>query len=298
MKKINRKLKTRLKIVGATVTAIFSLFSVFTATYAWFSTNQSTTVSGASVTVKVPDSIGYDMYYLASFTDSESQTQNGNYNSTTSIFSGYDAAYVSATFTKINFTDGVVTDNPNPLSISHLWPAHKLTFAIVITSSTISKFSITNWSEGATAGLSVIPKTGATQNVCLSWAIDVYGAAYSVQGTGANNAITASDVAGAYGSNYHTPSTTHALTDAFDYSEGDLNPDVPPLDVVDTVPANASGYSTVLFFSIEFSNATSTFYKFNKTTTYYERYVSGDTTGFNSNCYEGLELTGMEFSLS
>ena len=289
-----KRISTKLKIIGATATVLFSLFSFFTGTLAWFSNNTTVSATGASITVQAPESIEYDIYYLASFTDSESHTQNGNYNSNTSLFSGYDTDYESATFIKVNFNNGAVTNDPNPLNISHLWPAHKLTFAIVVTSSSINNFSITDWAEGATEGLEVIPKTGAEQNVCLSWAIDIYGAAYSIEGTGVDNVITADDVADGYADNYYRA----ALNDAFNYAEGDVEPDEPPLAVVDSVPANASGYSTVVYFTIEFSNAASTFYRYNKTTTYYEHYVSGDTTGYNSNCYEGLELTTLEFSLS
>ena len=52
MKKMTQKTKTRLKIVGATATTIFSLFSLFTATLAWFSYNDGATASGMSVMAK------------------------------------------------------------------------------------------------------------------------------------------------------------------------------------------------------------------------------------------------------
>lgn len=52
---INKKMMTRFKIVGATLTAIFSLFSVFAGTAAWFSTNTSVSVSGGMFTVRAID---------------------------------------------------------------------------------------------------------------------------------------------------------------------------------------------------------------------------------------------------
>ena len=51
MKKETKKIRTRLKIVVATATAIFSLLSIFTATYAWFSSNTVVSVSGGSFKV-------------------------------------------------------------------------------------------------------------------------------------------------------------------------------------------------------------------------------------------------------
>ena len=49
-------MKTRLKIVGATSAAVFSLATVFTATYAWFSLNSQVSATGMSVSVGVTGS--------------------------------------------------------------------------------------------------------------------------------------------------------------------------------------------------------------------------------------------------
>ena len=51
MKKMNRKLKTRLRIVGATASTVFTLFTAFTATYAWFASQSTATATGMNVSV-------------------------------------------------------------------------------------------------------------------------------------------------------------------------------------------------------------------------------------------------------
>ena len=52
MKQLTNKMRTRLKIVGATATAVFSLASVFTATLAWFASNQNVTASAGSISIQ------------------------------------------------------------------------------------------------------------------------------------------------------------------------------------------------------------------------------------------------------
>lgn len=285
MSKISKKAQTRLKIIGATATAIFSLASVFTGTYAWFASNNSVSATGMQISIKAPDSVEFEMYYLESFTDTSSNTKDGNYNTTTGFYSGYEVEYEDATFTEIDFEH---PSNPSPLSIDHLWPAHKLTFAIVVTSGNASTFTLSDWSEGEGNEAADAAMTNANQYVRLSWAIDMYGKAYSVAKT--NN--IANDIASAFENSYYSDTKT----DVFTYSETNLA-NVPPtakdpIEVVGNLPSNSATNETIVFFTIEFSNSNSTFYSYNKTTGYYEKNTAG-----NSNCYENLSLNELKFEI-
>lgn len=281
VKKVNKISRT---IPLATAICIFSLLACFTGVYAWFSSNQSVTVSGATFTVITPQALQYELYYLDSFTDNLSRTRDGNYNSVTNNFSGYELDYEDATFEEIVYNEGVMVNDPDPTNITELWPAHKLTFAFVIPSGTVSKLSLTDWSETESTALN-----DSGDNICLSWAINMYGAAKSVEDTG----DTAADVATGYVDYFDDTNT-----DVFDYSEDDPAPD-PREEVVitNTIPANADGYRTIIYFTVEFSNDVSTFYKYDSENDYYVHYTSGSTVGFNSNCYIGASLTSLEFTI-
>lgn len=280
-------LKTRLRIVLASAITIFSLASCFSVTIAWFQSNRQYSYEASSFSVVGPENVGFDLYYLDHFTVDEENKQ-GNYNSTIASFSGYENEYEDAVFTKINFEDDVVLNDPDPTDVRHLWPAHKLTYAIVITSKSIDKFSLINWSEKEGEEELDAAKTSAEQYVRLSWAIDIYGAAYSVLRSG----NVANDVALGYKNSYYD----EAKSDVFEYSEDNLAPISPKetLDIVESVPENLTGYQTIVYFTIEFSNNSDTFYRYNDATGFY---VQDNILG-NSNCYEGLSISDLEFKLA
>lgn len=64
--RITKSITKRLKIAGATATAVFSLASVFSATMAWFASNNSVTAEGMAVTA-VDDSVIIDDITLCKF---------------------------------------------------------------------------------------------------------------------------------------------------------------------------------------------------------------------------------------
>ena len=191
-----------------------------------------------------------------------------------------------------------------PMDIRNLWPARKLTYAIV-TEDSLSKLTLASgWHDGTSA--SVIDQDG--NEIHLSWAINMYGMATTVNKT----ASVTNDIVAAYYSNgqgqpqdyqsyytYLTGTGVNAPTDCFPYypssvSYGNSH------DIIDGIPGGQN-LRTVIFFTIEFSNDSDTFYEYtevkNEEGVVTRRYYDKKTTG-NSNCYENLSLSGLQFNLS
>ena len=291
MAKTKKRISTRMKIIGGTLTALFSLFSLFSGTLAWFASSSSVTATGATITVKAPEGVNFDLYYLHHFVVNES-TKDGNYNSIASIFSGYESTSTNAVFEKVLFDeDGVVVDSQgdavdnedNPTMINQLWPAHRLTYAIVITGGDVSKFSLTSWDEETDTNI----KTTNNDLVSLSWAINMYGSAQTVTST--NNVLN--DISTGFAS--YAAAT---LTDRFNYSQASPAPaQHTSIDILPTITCGQENQRTIIYFSIEFSDDSDTFYALDNITNGVS-YYSKDTSG-NSNCYEKLSLKDLVFKL-
>ena len=288
-----KKISAKLKIIGATATALFSLFSLFTGTLAWFASNNTVEATGASVSVKAADGVNFDLYYLHHFEIDQSTNKDGNYNSIVSAYSGYENAAANAVFEPIHFNDSGVpvdtNDDPlddadNPTMIDQLWPAHQLTYAIVISSGDASSFILDSWGEVTDNNV----KTTSNNLVSLSWAINIYGGAQFVNST---NSVT-DDIS--------TGFATYAagtLTDKFTYSESSQAPaQHTAIYILSTIGTAQQSQRTILYFSIEFSNNSDTFYALDNVTNGVSYYTKN--TGGNSNCYEKLSLTDLVFKIA
>ena len=293
MAKTKKKVSTKLKIIGATFTALFSLFSLFTGTLAWFASNSTVTATGASVTVKAPEGVNFDLYYLHHFAISQSTNKDGNYNSIIDAYSGYENAASNAVFEPVLYNDTgevidnndtVVSDDENPMMINHLWPAHRLTYAIVVTSGNISGFSLDSWAEETD---DTVMTTTSGIHVSLSWAINIFGSSFNVTST---NSVT-DDISTGF-----TSYAAATLSDRFTYSQQSPAPaQHTPISVIPTISAGQESQRTIVYFSIEFSDDSDTYYALDNVTGGVSYYVK-DTTG-NSNCYERLSLTDLVFKL-
>ena len=286
--------KTNLLIALNTMFVIFGLVSGFSGTIAWFNSQRAFDVTAGSFSISAPPGVEYNLYYLAEFTvDSPSATFDGNWNTVIEEFSGYELDYEDATFASVD--DYVDDRDPepetpaNPTIINHLWPAHKLTFAIEITQGEMSQLSINEWGERTSSDAML----AADSYVRLSWAIDIYGKAYSAASV---------DLAWAsYYQDLHSETPADVPSDAFNFNQNNLTADEEgeytsdtPISVITSIDTPLENQKTIAFFTIEFSNLDSTFYTQSLSAPYY---YSKSVLG-NSNCYENLELTSLSFKIA
>ena len=284
MEKKIRKNKTLGKIIVATSIAIFSLMSAFTGTIAWFTSNREVTVSGSSFSVQTPNGISYEIYELHNFTD-----KDGNYSESAEEYVGYENPSTTAVFSKITFDeDGVPEQDPNPIDISHLWPAHKLTYALVV-GGAFASFKLETWREQTLDTAMVDAQT----HVSLSWAINIYGGAYYVNKTSSYQ-DEEDNILADISTGYNTYEADANVEDVFTYSQAGNDDPEGAIDVVTSITGQSGNNKRIiLYFSIEFSNDSDTFYLYNNNTHYYAKNVLG-----NSNCYKGLSLTDLVFKLA
>ena len=282
-----------MKIAGATMTIIFSLATCFSGALAWFGQQRSATVTTGSFSVTAPEGVSYDLYYLHNFTLDEG-TKDGNYDSTTNSFIGYEIPEGSANFTQVSYDDqsGEVINDPNPTVISNLWPNHFLTYALVVTGS-VSTFKLTTWNE--LRRNSIVNDNG--DEISLSWAINIYSKAYYVQDVVGNPNISGGFSTFENERTAQTPTVVNKFKyDANNnFDEDHIAPTPKPeITFFNSISGvSGAGQHIIVYFSIEFSNDSSTFYTYDQTNAYFVRDANGD-----SNCYKSLQLYGLNFNLS
>jgi hypothetical protein len=280
-------------IVFSTSVVIFSLAAAFSGTIAWFNTTKAATVSAGSFQVVAPEGVSYDLYYLDNFILNVG-TKDGNYDTTTEKYIGYEVAEGVANFTQVKseYEEG----EANPTVISDLWPNHFLTFAIVVNSGSVSNFKLTTWSERRNAA---VVNDEATE-ISLSWATNIYSKAYYVEDSNDDPDISS----GFTTFNGELTAQTPTVVNKFKYDENNnfdedhRAPEAPlpknEITFFDSIAGSeGNNKHIIVYFSIEFSNNSNTFYTYDKEHNYYVK----DNDG-NSNCYKSLQLFGLNFSLS
>lgn len=300
---------------------LFGLCAVASGTYAWFNSGRTAEVETGAFSIEAPGGASFTLFYLDYFWDTSADTPvaDGNYDESVNLNCGYEIERPKASFSPINY-DGSgnvtpVADDPtpwDPTEIADLWPAHQLTFAIVLTSGSFSSFRLTSWTEETSEDAMATPLEGGGENelVHLAWAINLYGRAYHLVPSAESS--TPGGISAAY-SAYHTDrNSTTEIPDPEDPEstiEAPVCPDRFPFsqdapvshdsltvvnnqEITEVAVSASSSEQTIVFFTIEFSDTSDTFYSL-VSNGLYERNPLG-----NSNCYESLSLTGLNFSLS
>ena len=290
MKKAKTPRNHRNKVIMLSLfNVVMAILCMTTGTLAWFAANRAVEVSGASFKVLTPRTTDYTLYYLSEFIDNEGNKLDGNKNSLTNLYSGYEPN----AFTKATFNEVLTNDATN---VSQLWPKMRLTYAIIINSGSATRLSLKKWDEETLPGVvtsSQVEVESVMTNipVSLTWAINIYGKSYNVTENN-NRQVMLNEAFSQY-------AVDNSLTDQFNFSEqylidhsklaADDNDKNNPIDIAPI--SMDEDKKTIVMFSIEFSNDSSTFYQKDNNGNWEK-----NTLG-NSNCYEGLIFNILEFDI-
>jgi len=261
-------------IIGQISLLVFSLASVFTATYAWYTANRQTSLSISHITAES----GMD-YTLKYFIENEVDTED-----TGTETDGYLSDDDTIAVTDYS-TDFIEVEDPetSPFYIQNMSPKTRYTYSIEVTAgfaaTSLVRLDISDFVNTiSTIRINENDGTGVT----LASAINFYGTCVDYNSSN----ITA------YANSFVTSST---LFDKFDYdNDGEDSQELASGLLGSDYPTGDA--KIVFFFTIEFSNEDDTFLS--------EHYVSEDltTTYFvndptdgNSNAYGD---STMDFTLS
>ncbi len=261
-------------------TVIVSACSIFliiassiSATFAWFTAKRNVDVLASGFEVTLPPHQEASFYYL-----------NANYNTNLNEYSGYEVQKLSdkakSGYTKIE--DATTTQKPT--STQYIWPNHQLTYAIVFAPYKTGNytFRLNAWSEDVSKTKIVKDKNVGLR---LSYAIDMYAQIYD------------------YDESFSK--SKDFLSDSTLQSKFTSTPDQVAEQKIDFFSEKIEDTSNakVIFFTVLFSNASSTFYEKDSSSigtdssSNVEYYVQKNSSTEESNCYEGLKFNVEKFEL-
>lgn len=260
------KKKSKLIIVQCAALA-FSLVSLFAGAYAWYSANRQASLSVTSISAE--SGIEFDFYY---------------YNNNSKL--GYEPAGI--TDTSVLFPTAFTKDTTASFSIPKFTPKHRYTYALKITSGfayqrnvslLLSQFtSIASSSKFFYIG---DDNTTTAYGIRLAEAINIYGKSYDL------TTNTTVDVVNQITSEEGSANLTKAsfYTNPEDDTTTVFTPDT---SLASCTSGGSDSSAKVIIFSVEFSNASSTFYANTPdSSSNNDDYYLHDTSG-NSNVYSSL----------
>lgn len=273
----SKKLKINLAIT--LLSAAISLTSFLYLTYAWFTFKREAGIT--AMTIQASGDISYELKY---FTKNYSSlgTPNG-YQSPDVALSPSDVVTVDNYDTQfLPISEDPYLNGIQTVIINAQYPSLRFTYALEVT----GDFSIDKTVFLRLTDYVAVPSTtfyNGTTNAAinLAQAINIYSTAVDGNGdvtAGANTFVTATNQTDRFVQTASSgPSDITLAQDVLDFDED-------PQDKV------------VFFFTIEFSNASSTYYSYSHTTSGHDYYYS-DVEG-NSNVYKGLSFSITELSVN
>lgn len=260
--------------------AAISLGTV-SATFAWFINRRTAVVTAEGFQVVLPEAQKVDFYRQKhNFIDSEMNDPKKNY--------GFEKEKLKEEekkeFKKIDVGKSNQVSDPT----GKLWPNHQICYAMVFTPIRDGNFTFSLTSYVSKPSTEKFLQNG--RGLSLSFAIDLFAQAYKYDGTFPIKGDVTLLLLPSANSFFSTQSTND-------------NPDLFRVD--ENNSSNIQSYSFearkeqkyVLYFSILFSNDSSTYYSevTNGNKTYYQREPESIS---QSNCYEGLSFRADKFTLT
>lgn len=283
--------KGRAGLIFSISVGLTAILTASVSTYAWFQASASATVQAVSdsttITVSKPDD--YAFYYY-------NNNKLSTYNSPNGTFSNDFTAITSSNVGTATSMDG-------------MYPGQRLTFAITKSGLTASSspvslsitkvMSNTIYKQNASKHRYI---HGGTTDINIGWAMNVYCTVL-----GSNSANPESSLTG-YSSFITSPSSdlfTCTSANESTYLAGSSTNNVITLtNPISLCSGTATHSNMFILYTVEFSNANTTFYKevnssgidITVPSTANTRYFTSSTSG-NSNCYAGLNFQLNELSL-
>ncbi len=261
------------------LSAAISLTSFLYLTYAWFTFKREAGIT--AMTIQASGDISYELKYF---------TKNYGSNGTPSGYQSPDVALQPSDVVTVDDYDTQflpISEDPylngiQTVIINAQYPSLRYTYALEVT----GDFAIDKTVYLRLTDYVAVPSTtfynGTTNTaINLAQAINVYGTAVDGNGnvtTGANSFVTSTSQTDRFNQTASAgPSDINLAQDILDFDE---------------VPAD----KIVFFFTIEYSNAPSTYYSYSYTSNNHDYYFS-DVEG-TSNVYKNLSFSITELSVN
>ena len=280
--------KAKLSLIASIAVGLLAITTAGVSTYAWFQANSSATITANStsttITVNKPDEYAFYAYkgnnashtYTGTFaTDFEAITSLNLAEKTT--FSNF---YPTKAMTFAVAMEGCTVGNPISLNLTK------------VTSNTINKQN---------ASKHRLVRSGAKE-INVGWAIDIYTKCVASPNSNYNDLINQTSTLSA-GDKFACTSANDSTYLAASSTEGNI---ITLSSSISLYNQNATATTMYLFYTVYFTNATSTWYKEVSSTgtvlslesTENTRYFDADSSNGNSNCFAGLTFALNELTLS
>lgn len=257
--------------------AAISLGTV-SATFAWFINRRTAVVSAEGFQVVLPEAQKVDFYRQKhNFIDSENK------------YSGFEKEKLAPEEKKSFEKIGGGESNQFTDSTEKLWPNHQICYAMVFKPIRDGDFTFSLTDYVSKPSTEKLLKNG--NGLSLSFAIDLFAKAYEYDGTFTSKDDVILPSANSFFSTQGSTDNVDKNEDLFKVDEN--SPNIQPNPYTFTV-SKEKNY--VLYFSILFSNDSSTYYS--EVTEGNETYYKKDPNSISqSNCYEGLTFSADKFTL-